>query len=483
MTISITELAYLQWLLGEEKTQQENILRAREYYEGDQDVRLTDRQRQYLGFEKGGKFCLNYCGDVVDSVVERLQIKSFAAPEQAVSEWITKTWMLNRMDAGQRSVHAGAVLDGEHFVIVDWDATSKRIRFYPHPRYTDPSVEGTGFGCKAHYPDGDASQEMEFASKRWTEPMINESGQRQTLQRMTLYYPNRIEKYVMGKGGEWSQLEEPGQQRIGSSAADAVGGRPVWPVPWVDQAGAPLGIPVVHFRNPALRSELWNAFYVQDAVNKTALDLLAAGDTAGFRILFAHGWIPTTDGKTAASDGKNLIKIAPGQIIGSSAADAGLDPIEPTDLSKLEDVLNGWIMRLAQVTGAPVSRFQMTKQIAAEGTLKQQESKLIAKVEDRQVTFGNAWEDCLNVARRMANTFGAAGLDEEAQIESQWNPAAVRDETAELERIALKRGKLQVPLFQVWQEAGYSPEQIDKMLASPEIQNLTFTTYPGAVGG
>jgi hypothetical protein len=468
MTISITELAYLQWLLGEEKTQQKNILRAREYYDGDQDVRLTDRQRQYLGFEKGGEFCLNYCGDVVDSVVERLQIKSFAAPEQAVSEWTTKTWMLNRMDAGQRNVHAGAVLDGEHFMIVDWDATTRRIRFYPHPRYTDPSVEGTGFGCKAHYPDGDSSQEMEFASKRWTETTVDESKQRRTLQRMTLYYPDRIEKYVMGKGGEWVEFSEPGQ---------------AWPVRWVDQAGKPLGIPVIHFRNPALRSELWNAFYVQDAINKTALDLLAAGDTAGFRILFAHGWLATTDGKDPASDGSNLFKIAPGQIIGSPAADAGLDAIEPTDLSKLEDVLNGWIMRLAQVTGTPVSRFQMTKQIAAEGTLKQQESKLIAKVEDRQVTFGNAWEDCLDVARRMANTFGAAGLDEEAQIESQWNPAAVRDESAELERIALKREKLQVPLFQAWAEAGYSPEQIVKMLASPEIQNLTFATYPGATGG
>jgi hypothetical protein len=372
------------------------------------------------------------------------------------------------MDAGQRSVHAGAVLDGEHFVIVDWDATAKRIRFYPHPRYTDPSVEGSGFGCKAHYPDGDPSQEMEFASKRWTETMVDEAKQRQTLQRMTLYYPDRIEKYVMGKGGEWAQFAEDGQ---------------AWPVRWVDGTSAPLGIPVVHFRNPALRSELWNAFYVQDAINKTALDLLAAGDTAGFRILFAHGWIPTTDGKEAASDGKNLLRIAPGQIIGSAAADAGLDALEPTDLSKLEDVLNGWIMRLAQVTGTPVSRFQMTKQVAAEGTLKQQESKLIAKIEDRQVTFGNAWEDCLGMARRMANTFGAAGLDEEAQIESQWNPAAVRDETAELERIALKREKLQVPLFQVWSEAGYSQEQITTMLASPEIQNLTFATYPGAAGG
>jgi hypothetical protein len=465
MNITLTELAYLQWLEGEEKTRQQNILMAREYYDGDQDVRLTDRQRQYLGFEQGGKFCLNYCGDVVDAVEERLQIKSFTCQAPAVGQWIAETFASNRMDAGQRNVHSGAVLDGEHFVIVDWDQKAKRIHFYPHPRYTDPSLGGTGFGCRAHYPDDDASQAMLFVSKRWTETITDDAGRRQTLQRMTLYYADRIEKYVMGKGGEWAEFQEEGQ---------------AWPVRWVDIGGKPLGIPAIHFQNPALRTELWHAFDVQDMINKTALDLAAASDTAGFRILFAHGWIPTTDGKEPAEDGSNLLKIAPGQIIGSSSESAGLDPIEPAPLSGLESVLDGWIMRLAGVTGTPVSRFQMTKQIAAEGTLKEQNSKLVSKVEARQITFGNAWEDCLGMARRLANTFGGAGLDEEPAIETQWNPAAVRDETAELERIALKREKLQVPLFQIWAEAGYSQEQIDKMMAAPEIRNLTFATYPGA---
>jgi len=468
MDITLTELAYLQWLQGEEKTRQQNILMAREYYDGDQDVRLTDRQRQYLGFEKGGKFCLNYCGDVVNSVVERLRVNSFTCQDQAVSQWIAGTWTGNRMDAGQRDVHSGAVLDGEYFVIVDWDKKAGRIRFYPHPRYTDPSLGGTGFGCKAHYPDDDASQAMLFASKRWTDTMTDDTGRKQTLQRMALYYPDRIEKYVMGKGGEWVEFQEKDQ---------------AGPMRRVDVGGKPLGIPVIHFQNPALRTELWDAFDVQDMINKTALDLAAASDTAGFRILFAHGWIPTTDGKEPAEDGSNLLKIAPGQIIGSMSENAGLDTIEPTDLSKLEGVLDGWIMRLAQVTGTPLSRFQMTKQIAAEGTLKEQDNKMVAKVEARQITFGNAWEDCLDIARRLANTFGNAGLDEEPAIESQWNPAAVRDETAELERIAIKREKLQVPLFQVWAEAGYSPEEITKMMEAPEIRNLTFATYPGAANG
>jgi hypothetical protein len=306
---------------------------------------------------------------------------------------------------------------------------------------------------------------MRYASKRWTETETDAGGQRRTRQRMTVYYPDRIEKYVMGPGGQWIEFAEPGQ---------------AWPTPWVDGARQPLGIPVFHFYNPGVRSELWNAVFIQDAINKSALDLLAASDTEGFRILFAHGWYPTSDGQPPKDDESNLLHVAPGQIIGSTDKDAGLTPIEGGDLSKLEAVLNGWILRLDQVTGTPTSRHQMTAQVASEATLKQQESKLIAKVEERQSLFGGAWTDCLAMARRLENLWGRKGLNEESLISIRWKPAATRDETAELGRLVLKREKLSVPLRQIWMEAGYDQKVIETMMQEPEIRNLTFATYPGA---
>ena len=75
-------------------------------------------------------------------------------------------------------------------------------------------------------------------------------------------------KYIMGKtAGQW----EPHMD-----AGDAT-----WPLPWIDGKGAPLGIPVVEFANPG-GSEIDQIIGLQNALNKTWLDLIAAADASGF---------------------------------------------------------------------------------------------------------------------------------------------------------------------------------------------------------
>jgi hypothetical protein len=216
-------------------------------------------------------------------------------------------------------------------------------------------------------------------------------------------------------------------------------------------------------------SELWDAIPIQDAIHKAALDLLAAMDTAGFPLLIARGFNLTTDGAIPASDGSNLLKLAPGSWIGTPDATQDVRRLEGANLDQMLKVVDSLIIKLAQVTDTPVSRFQMTGQVAAEGTQKQYDAPLLTKVRDRQISFGDAWEDCLYMACRLANLYGGAGLNEESLIETQWEPAEARDETAEIERLAIKADKLGIPKRQIWKEAGYTDEQIEAMLAEPEI--------------
>jgi hypothetical protein len=143
--------------------------------------------------------------------------------------------------------------------------------------------------------------------------------------------------------------------------------------------------------------------------------------------------------------------------------------LEGAELDKMLRVLDSFIVKLAQVTDTPISRFQITGQIARAETQKEYEGPLLAKVRQRQVIFGDAWEDCLYMARRLANVYGNAGLDEAALIETQWEPAAARDESAEVERLALKAEKLGVPRVQLWRELGYTDAQIAAMLNEPEV--------------
>jgi len=159
---------------------------------------------------------------------------------------------------------------------------------------------------------------------------------------------------------------------------------------WItNETAEPRGIPVFHFLNSDKQSELWDAIPIQDAINKTAIDILGAADSAGFPILVVRGAEATTDGKAPASDGSNYLKFHPGMIFSGIDPAGGVDRIPPADLAPMLNTLDSLIFKLAQVTGTPMTRFMTSKQVAAEGTLKQQEEPLIAKIRGKQVTFGN----------------------------------------------------------------------------------------------
>lgn len=452
------ELAYLSYLASEEETRQKNVVLAREYYDGEQHTELTERQKEFLGHVDGGRFSVNYCRSIVSAVVERLYVAGFeSSTSKELSDWAWKTWQANRMDAHQTEVHEAGVRDGETFVFVSWDDEKKLNTFSLHPRYTDPQVGGTGFGCKIHYEqEDDPTTPALYATKRWVETLKEDGGGRRTRQRMNVYYPDKIEKYVMGGSGEatWVEYREEGEP---------------WPVPRTTKSRQPIGIPIVPFFNPNRRTEIWDAIPIQDAINKVALDLIAAADATGFPIRFTHGFYFTTDGNEPASDGSNYVKLTPGANI-YVPEEGSITDSEIPDLKPLLEDLDNWVIRLGQVTDTPLSRFQFTKQIAAEGTLKQQEAPLLAKIQMRQTRFGNAWEDCFKVAARLANTYGGKALDEEALLSTVWEPAEIRDEKEHIETIALKVEKLRITQEQAWQEAGYDQETIREMMKSPEYQ-------------
>jgi hypothetical protein len=100
--------------------------------------------------------------------------------------------------------------------------------------------------------------------------------------------------------------------------------------------------------------------------------------------------------------------------------------------------------------------------------LKQQEEPLEAKVDLRRSLFGDAWEDCLILCRKLQNTFGSQPTEGEPELEV----TGELDELIEfstlwrqkrtLTELTSKKG-ISVPDEQLWKEAGYSPGQIEAM--------------------
>jgi hypothetical protein len=458
MAVNLAELALASWLATEEAERQKEVVTCRNYYDGLQDTFLSDRLQEFLNASDEYEFSLNICRTIVDAVVERMVITGVDTTEQTdmqpLAEWANEVWAASRFDLLYEAVHEAMLRDGEYFVMVDWDIDAAQPRFVLHPRYTSSEYDGDNFGCKAHYPDDDTNQPLQSISKRWIETIDNAG---KTRARLTQYFPDRVEKYQLVSGG-WEPYQDEGDTS--------------WPIPWRDASGDPLGIPWVHFRNtPDLRSELWDAIPIQKGINKTLIDLLAAADMTGFQIYVALGWIPTTDGQPLASDSSNMATVEPGVILGTTkdAGGASFQAIAPSDLRPLIDTIQSQIGWLAITTSTPESRLSFTRQIAAEGTLKEQNEGLFAKVRRRRKLADACWRDAFEIARRMANYYGGAGLSEDVAFVIQWEPVQSRDTEDERAEWQVKKD-LGVPLEVIWAEMGYTFEQIQQMKETEEYQ-------------
>lgn len=436
-------LSFLRWLMAEDQGRAAQYRAYREYYDGEHATQLTNRQRRFLELKTGTDFRDNYCPLVADSLVERLKVTGFKTQSDELSGLLWEWWQRSRMDAQQVDVYLAAARDGDGYVIVEWDEERGIPTFEMNLAY-----DGTD-GVKMHYADNRRGVPT-FASKRWVVSEPGDGGGYR--RRLNVYYPDRIEKWVSDSrenDGQWQRYEEEGEP---------------WPRPWLASDGSPLGIPVVHFAYRAGgynfgRSRLDDVIPLQNALNKTLIDLIASADAHGFPMYSATG-----------IDDPDALNVGPGRLLYSSKPDARFGVLPPGDLSQLLALKDSVTFDVARVSNTPLSRFQITGHVASEGTLKQQESGLVADAETTQVTFGNRWEDVLSLGRRLYNTFGPGGLDEDAIIDTDWAPAATRDENALAQRYKIWADSFHIPDEIIWTRIGLTPEEIEQALASPQYQ-------------
>jgi len=427
------KLAFLDWLTLEDTARQADYRKYREYYDGDHTTRLTDRLREFLKLNEDDEFNVNVCPLVVDSLAERLTVTGFTAGDQAETLW--NWWNTNRMDGVQRVVHTAACRDADTYVIVEWNNDEKR------PVFTHELACCDGIGVKVHY--GQKRGVVDFASKRWRVEQGPGAG---VERRMNLYYPDRIEKYISDdliNEGQWKLSEE---------------------LPWKDSNGQVLGVPVFHFKNRDEGynyglSELKSAVPLQDAINKTLVDLMLTADYYSFPQPYALGFDP------------GGLKVGPGLWIWSGNREDKVGLLPSEDPAKLISLLDNLMLKVASVTKTPLTTFQLFGQVPAEGTQKQLEADLVAKARDRMTVFGNAWEDAMKMARRLNNAFGDEQMDGAEPINTTWADPETRNEVEHLNALGIKREKLGIPLETLWAEAGYTPEQIEDMKNSDEYKS------------
>jgi len=303
--VDLAAIAYLQHQLDDEKEIQARVVKARELDEGYLDDDLATRLQTWLiGGSEAELEAINLCLIALNTVAGRISVQGITSPDEGLQEWLQAVWRKAKLHIMQRELHRRALRDGESFLLVDYDperpspldrtALTGAPKFYVQSRFTDTEVSwkelnGDGEGCKAHYLNDDINQDLLMVSKRWIETTY-EDDEPVTAQRMTLYIAGqletaaRIEKFILNDAGEWDQHQDESDQG--------------WPIWWTDngsQAGASLPIPVFHFKGvrvDPLTRPIWG---LQNAMDHAFSSFLGGNQMAGFQMLVALGFYPTTE--------------------------------------------------------------------------------------------------------------------------------------------------------------------------------------------
>lgn len=394
-----------------------------DYYAGLHRVPVPEKARVWL--ERHYGFRGNLCDVITDALAERLVVTGFDTTDPAQAEKAWTWWRQNRMDHDSRVAHKEAAKLGDFYVLVDWDQAASRPRF---------TLQGPS-QVYPHYAD----RELDYAVKVW------DVGK--DTRRFTVYYPDHIERYVAVRssalwGSGWGPPKLYGPE---GGVTD-----------WTGPNNEPLGVPVVHIRNNAQsddfgRSEIAQVIPLQDLLNKTLVDLALVMDTMGFPQRWATG--PTPFGHEWS--------VQPGRVWKSDDPDAKFGQFDAAAPGGLLATLLFLVNFSAGRSRTPQHLFHIEGDYPTGEALKTAEAGFIAKVEDRSVTFGGAWERLLQIAYRLDNAFGVGSWDPDAIIETLWRPYELRNEQAHAQAIASLQNLY--PRRALWRMNGATPLEIGKL--------------------
>ena len=418
----------MQWIQQQRDDRRAAYEVSRNYYNGEHDVALTDRLKKFLPPRL--QFRDNFMNVVVDTLSERLKVLGFSIENETASEWVWDLWNANRMDYTQGVIHTEAVMLGDSYILCDWDMVNER------PRWTHQIAEM----IIPHYDE--SRREVDWVSKKWLQhPHIGDEPET----RLNLYYPDRVEKYV-ARGGVWAKYQDEADE--------------VWPVPWLDKSGQPLGVPFIHFRNRPMgsdfgQSEILNVIPMQDLLNKTLIDLTMILDTLAFPQRYTVN----------INHGSSRLDIMPGSVAEfHSEYDGGsVGQWNAATVDGPIRALEALVQHIAGTTRTPQHLFQVIGGAPSGEALKTAESGLVQKAKQRMVNFGNAWEDAVVMALKIQAAFGQSiGNVDEIRPEVTWDDPETRNEQAHIETLKAKV-ELGIPKHQIWRELGYSQSDIDLM--------------------
>jgi len=461
----------------------ERYAKAERYYNGQHDLAFATEKFQNTFGTLFREFALNLCPVICDAIRDKLRVTGFslesggsvssphvsngslggerslpygrATDTRATDTDTRRIWQSNRMGVRAGEIHKEAFICGEAYMMV-WPNEHGAATFYPNKA-------ANMFVAM----DESAPGQIAWAAKVWR------TADKHV--RLNLFYPDRIEKYISRKEAEgalpdadgfvpFAEMGRRGEREKGRRRD--TGGSPSFPIsPSV--IPNPYGVvPVFHFANNADlgaggRSELESAMPVQDGLNKSVLDMLVAMEFAAYRQRWAAGIEIEYD-----ADGKPIAPFKAGieNLWISDKPEARFGDFEATELEQFLKVKDSFRVDMASVTGTPLHYFlQHSGDFPSGESLKKAEMRFLAKVRDRQESFGQVWADA------MAFALMIEGKGSDTRLITEWEDPAPMAEREFLENILLKK-QIGLPVEQALLEAGYGAADVKSMVKKSGVE-------------
>ncbi len=422
-----------------------------DYYQGRHRLRFaTEKFRGAFG-NLFREFADNLVAPVVNAVANHLEIEEFSLEEESEAlstedrarppldtshqalitsseRDVWRLWERNRMDLRAGMIHKEALISGVAYAIV-WPDPQGRATIYPQ-RSSSVAVQ---------YSE-ETLDTLDLAIKVWR------SGKRY---RLNVYYPDRIERFITRS----DRPEMPTETRAFAPLDPAAGmGEAVV----ANEYGV---VPVFAFAtDPDMtyrgRPEIHDAVPLQDALNKSVLDMLVAMEFAALPQRWATGIEIPID--PATGQAVEVFKPGVDRVWAVQAPDARFGEFGPADLRQFLAVSDSFRMEIARITSTPLHYFFMQQGTPPSGeALKTAVEPFTRKLLDRQTAFGNVHEDMMAFAYRIE-------YGREIQLDAKWKDPAPRS-GKELSETLVNLKTVGASAQKLLSDWGYTDLEIEEM--------------------
>jgi len=427
----------------------------RAYYEGEQDIVYATEEFNRAFGDEFPDFRSNWCGVIIDATEERIGIDRIIFREEEEGDVdldaTNRIWRIlhdNDLPDLENILYGSALVESRGAIIV-WPDEELGARVDAQPAQN----------IRVSY-DTDDYRKISHAIKRWATP----SGE----MRLTLYTPDFLYKFMIPptQSGPDSiavdDIPSVDDLRAGSTKAwtkrsTTETGDPTWPLP------NPFGeVPIVEFTATKGLSELTNIVPLQDALNKTMVNMLVASEFAATAQAYVVTSNAEPDGGWKRQPG-TVWHLMPEVDIEGRPLPTQVGTIDETSPDGFISLIETLLQHACQISKTPTYYFFQSSSGGSRGdapsgdSLRVTETSLVKKVEKYHENWGSQW---VKVARLIAKADAKTSDELPSLGEVSWTSPQSHFMGLLLEEGRRMIQDLYLPPEYAWRHLGMSEVQI-----------------------